>query len=66
MSIMSVAQTLWQGHRTESDFLFAENVKNCLEMCSNMLTHHAELSYTHDDGLPEVIKGDFDILKLAL
>ena len=35
-------------------------------MCSNMLNYHAELSYNHDDALPEVIKGDLDLLMLAI
>ena len=35
-------------------------------MCSNMLTNHAELSFMHDEGLPEVISGDLDLLMLGL
>ena len=63
---MSVAQTLWRAHRTYADFLLVENIKNCFEMCSNMLAYHAEFSFHHDDCLPEVISGDLDMLTLAL
>lgn len=66
LSIMSVAQTLWNGHRTTYDFLLRPNLVHAFEMVSNMLTGHAQLDFWHDDCLPEVINGDMEMLLLAV
>jgi len=46
--------------------LFGKNLLQCFESCSNMMNDHAEFTFVHDEGLPEVVKGDIDLLMLLM
>lgn len=46
--------------------MFGKNIVQCIEQCSSLLSNHAEFVFYHDDHLPEILKGDLDMLMLAL
>ena len=66
MRLMSVAQTLLQGHKVKSDFLFSKNLVSCIDACSNLCRDHPKLVFTHDERLPSVIKCDQDMFLLTI
>ena len=66
MSIMSVAQTLWNGHRSENDFSLPAHLTQCIEQCSNICSDHPQVTLTCDDRVPDVVNGDLDMLMLAI
>ena len=65
MSVLSVAQTLWNAHLIEHDFLLQKNISNIIESCSNLYQNHPDINFLHDDRLV-VVNGDLEMLKLAI
>ena len=66
MSIMSVAQKLWDGYRADNDFLLNQNIIARINQCSNLCSDHPTIVFTSDDRLPDEINGDQVILMLAV
>jgi len=66
LSMLSVSHTLPNGRKIEKDFLFGKNLVQCFDKCSNLLTNHAALIFNPDEVIPEVVKGDIELLMLSL
>lgn len=66
MSIMSVAQKMWEGYRADNDFILNKHIIACINQCSNLCKDHPLMTFISDDRLPDIVNGDQAILMLAI
>ena len=70
MSIMSVTQTMCNARKNskkiEVDFLFAQSIIHAIQQCTSLTEAYPEIKYVCSPNIDALIKGDVDILKLAI
>ena len=62
MSSLNLSLSLFNSERVPQDLVLATYVVQCIEHTSNAMHQHPDITFTHDDRLPDILNCDIEIL----